>query len=134
MQRQLWPPLPSDSMLIKQEIKGVQDDIQDAVVRGCSMGVCWPSVNGLYLFNGFVVSAHLTDCNALMATPVYSGKGSSRKLTNMNKEIDVPPVSQIVLVVTSQTPVVWNGGYTACRYVYKPDPASGVSPMEGGWS
>ena len=46
------------------------------MVRGRSMGVCWPSVNGSYLFSGFVVSAHSIDRNDMTTTPIYSGEGS----------------------------------------------------------
>ena len=46
------------------------------MVRGRSTGLCWPSANGSYLLNGFLVSAHSVDRNAMTITPIYSGEGN----------------------------------------------------------
>src|SRR6266702_1111968 len=46
------------------------------MVRGRSMGVCWPSANGSYLLNGFLASAHSIDRNAITITPIYNGEGN----------------------------------------------------------
>jgi hypothetical protein len=57
------------------------------MVGGRSTGVCWPSAKGSYLLNGFLVSAHSIDRNAMTTTPIYSGEGngySERTRTGIN--------------------------------------------------
>jgi len=41
------------------------------MVRGRSTGIFWPSFNGSYLFNGFLVKAHSVDRIAVMRTAHY---------------------------------------------------------------